>query len=735
MKNLPLHRFIYVFSAVFFFACGAAKKEIVAVPDGATIANVSVVDSTHALRTDISRIFGDSPVAGQVPQSITWAPDGAAVVFTRRGAESTELWIHELVGHRERPVAASPGHSAGGPVFCGADSLVYQMDGELYLFDWRSSRTERLTDTGGEISAAACSPRGEAVAFAQKDDLWVLRLSDRAAHPLTRGGSPSVSHGTVTWLYAEEFGTERGFGWSPDGSRLWFFTTDVSQVQKRQVLGADVTQARSQPYPNAGTANPQVRIAVAEAFSKGTKSDVTYIAAEGSAESYAPSVTWHPKGDRLYVVQLDRLQTVLELKSCPIDGHKCRTIVEERDPRWVDYHGPPVIVQDTKELFMLSERSGRVHIHRFDLDGLSKGPVTSGDFDVKKIDDIDPERRTLAFTANVESTGSWGIYEVGFEGGELFRLSQAGGSHAPVFSPDGKLFTDTYSDVNTPPRCDLLTRDGLLEAPLSPRDRRAYSPTGITTTFATIETPDGRRFDTMLTRPEALEVSKKYPVIIYVYGGPHAQVVKDAFHPTTTPWRNLLARRGFVVFSLDGRGASGYGRSFVTPVHLGLGAAAAEDQLVGVRYLKSLPFVDPSRIGIFGWSFGGTVAVWSMLRTKAFRAGAAVAPVTDWRGYDTAYTERYMQRPEDNPGGYAKTNLIPHAANLTGALFIAHGLSDDNVHFEHTAELMEALMRARRPFEAMLYPGQSHGISAPHARVDLFTRLTRFFEEHLRESR
>ncbi len=731
MMGFLFRSLIFFVASILACACGSAKKETTLVPGHRAVSPPSPVDPAQALRSEISRIFGASPLAGQVPREITWAPSGEALAFTRRSAEDTELWLHELAGHRERPVYAEPGHSAGRPMFCGAGRLIYLVDGDLRLFDWKASETRRLTETGG-VTGARCAPDGSAVAFTRGGHLFVYRFSEGAASPLTRGGKDGAGHGTVVWLYAEEFGTEDGFGWSPDGARLWFFATDSSMVAPRQVLEPDVTAARTQPYPLAGAANPAVRIGVVSALPDDSGGPITYLSVEGSSESYVPSVTWHPDGRHLFVVHLDRLQTALQLKSCPIDGQKCRAVIEERDPRWVEHYGPPRIVEDRGEMLMLSDRSGRTQIHRFGLNGLPKGQVTRGDFDVKSIDYVDPERGSVVFTANVESRGAWGIYEASFTKDGLSRLSQPGGSHAVVFSPGGALFTDTYSDVRSPGVCDILTRGGLIEAPLSPRDRKAYSPTGITTDFVTIETPDGRLFDTMLTRPEVLEASKRYPVVIYAYGGPHAQTVKDAFHPTMTPWRNLLARRGILVFSLDGRGSSGYGREFVTPVHLKLGQAAVEDQLTGVRYLGTLPFVAPSRIGIFGWSFGGTVALWSMLRTDAFRAGAAVAPVTDWRGYDTAYTERYMQRPKDNPEGYEATRLVRDAEALKGALLIAHGLSDDNVHFAHTAQMMEALMKAQKPFEAMLYPGQAHGISASYARVDLFTRLTRFFELRLR---
>jgi dipeptidyl-peptidase-4 len=236
----------------------------------------------------------------------------------------------------------------------------------------------------------------------------------------------------------------------------------------------------------------------------------------------------------------------------------------------------------------------------------------------------------------------------------------------------------------------------------------------------------------LLTRPEALEPKRRYPVLIHVYGGPHAQVVRNAFRPSFQPWRDLLASRGVLVFSVDGRGSGGRGHEFETPIHRRLGKVELEDQLAGVDYLKSLPFVDPERIGIFGWSYGGTMTLNALLKTKdVFRVGVAVAPVTDWRQYDTAYTERYMQRPSDNPEGYRETALAPAAGDLKVPLLLVHGLADDNVHFSNSAHLVDAMVEAGRVLETAFYPGKSHGIRGGRVRVHLFTRVTRFLERHL----
>jgi dipeptidyl-peptidase-4 len=426
---------------------------------------------------------------------------------------------------------------------------------------------------------------------------------------------------------------------------------------------------------------------------------------------------------------------VAEILSCDPAKGSCDALIEERDPRWVNLVGPPVFFGKKSEFLWISERDGFAHIHRFDAEGRQKGQLTGGEWAVRGIAAVDEEQAVVYFTGNAENPLSQGVFRVGLDGRGLTRVSPEGGVHEATFSPDRSRLVDVHSALGRIPRADLLRlEDGqtAVEITLAAQDLGSYHADDVIDEVYEIETADDASLWAQLTRPRTMEPDRRYPVVIYVYGGPRAQIVRDHFRSTFQPWRDLMARRGVLVFSVDGRGSGGRGREFETPVHRNLGEIELTDQLAGVDWLKSRPDVDPARIGIFGWSYGGTMVLAALLRTEGvFACGAAVAPVVDWREYDSAYTERYMQRPEDNPEGYDKTALVPLAGKLAVPLLLAHGLADDNVHFANTARMIDALVDSGKLFDLVVYPGKDHGITGPKHRPHLFSVLTRFFERNL----
>jgi dipeptidyl-peptidase-4 len=332
----------------------------------------------------------------------------------------------------------------------------------------------------------------------------------------------------------------------------------------------------------------------------------------------------------------------------------------------------------------------------------------------------------------MEKPTAYGIYTVSLDTGETERVSTETGTHRVIFSPDAAHYFDTHSALDRPLRTEVYEASGRRLSTLDAQDLAEYKRPAVTSDIFPIKTDKGETLWAMLTRPQVLEQGKRYPVLVYVYGGPDAQVVQDSFSTWNQPWRELMAGRGILVFSVDGRGSGGRGHEFECAVHRRLGEAELEDQLQGVSYLNAQPYVDPRRIGVFGWSYGGYMALNALLRTDGvFKAGVSVAPVTDWHEYDTAYTERYMQRPADNPEGYTETSLLGAASGLTEKLLLVHGLADDNVHFTNSALMVNALVDAGKRFEVMFYPGKSHGINGPKTRADLYDRITRFLQENL----
>jgi dipeptidyl-peptidase-4 len=685
---------------------------------------------------EIARLYGDPPAVGRLPGSPAWSPDGSAVAFLRRSVSAgrepgNELWLHEIQGHRERPLVADRDTNVTAFAWAGAGTLVFAAGGDLHAVGLDGKR-RALTSTEEAEGDFAVSEDGARAAFRRGHDLFVVDVATGAEKQVTRGGTEERPFGAVTWVYGEEFGTERGFGLSADGSRLWFFHTDESAAPRRVVLENAAGDVRRQVYPRAGEPNPAVRVGAAD-LSAAEPAPVWLDTGSGP-DVYLPQVAWRPDG-RLSVTRLDRLQTVVEILSCDPAGGACETILEERDPRWVNLAGPPVFFGNKGEFLWISERDGFAHIHRFDGKGRPKGQLTGGEWAVSGISAVDETAGVVYFTGNAGNPLSQGVFRVGLDGKGLTRVSPEGGVHEADFSPDRRLFVDVHSALGRIPRAELFRVEGrktILAATLAPRELGAYAADDVTDEVVEIRAADGTPLLSQLTRPVHMEPGRRYPVVVYVYGGPHAQVVRDHFRSTFQPWRDLMARRGVLVFSVDGRGSGGRGREFEAAIHRNLGEIELADQLAGVAWLKRRPDVDGARIGVFGWSYGGTMVLAALLRTEGvFACGAAVAPVTDWREYDTAYTERYMQRPEDNPEGYERTALVPLAGKLSVPLLLVHGLADDNVHFVSTARLIDALVDAGRLFEVMVYPGKDHGITGPKHRPHLFSALTRFFERHL----
>lgn len=712
-------------------ACGSKSPE----PTVPPLAGGQAGRYDAAVDQDVARIFGDPPLTGRLPSSLAWSPDGQHLAFVRKntdgdGQDRSELWIHSLAGHRERPLIADSDSSVTWFAWAGSFKLVYAANGDVHLTGLDGSQRQ-LTETEAAESGMQVTADGNRVAFVREDDVYAIDLTSGAETRLTEDGTEMRSYGKVSWVYGEEFKTEHGMGWSPDGARLWIYATDESEVNHRTVMTDSDGGTRQQAYPQPGQSNPIVRVGVVD-FSGGGTPHTKWLKTGDDPDVYLPQATWHPDGKQLLVTRVDRLQTLIELLLCDTATAACRTVLEERDPRWVNLLGPPEFVGTGEELLWLSERSGYSHILRVPLDGSPAEPITAGEWVVSAIAAIDEEAGAVYFTGNPETPITYGVYRADLDGGRVSRVSPEGGVHSPEFSPDCAHYADTHSRLDAPPRTDLFTAEGERLATVRESDLLAYSSEGVANDVFPIESRDGRVFWAHLTRPQALEPDRRYPVLVYVYGGPHAQVVRDHFRTTFQAWRNLLARRGILVFSMDGRGSYGRGREFETPIHLRLTQVELEDQLVGVKYLRDQPFVDSSRLAIFGWSYGGTMVLSALLRTDGvFKAGVAVAPVTDWTQYDTAYTERYMQRPTDNLEGYEASSLLPLAGELDVPLLIAHGMADDNVHFVNTAKMIDSFVEAGKNVEVMVFPGKAHGIRGPEHRTYLFSKITRFIERHL----
>jgi len=485
---------------------------------------------------------------------------------------------------------------------------------------------------------------------------------------------------------------------------------------------------RALRYPLAGADNPIVDIGVMDATAGAAP---VWMNLSSEADVYLPGAAFMPGDTHLAVARLDRLQTTLEILRCDTRNGTCAVVDEEIDPRWVDWAGLPLF-RDDGSAVRVSRRNGFFHLYLSGGDDQPLRQLTDGNWNAEKVLTADPATGQILFIGDREGPLSSAVFVLSPTSGEIRRLSADGFVHDAVASPDGKLFAVTTSTLTSSPVTTLMDAGGRQIASVDVRGGDIYtSPDDVRNELVTIEV-NGNALHAHITRPAVLSSTRRYPVLVYVYGGPGVQAVTESFHTTFGPWRDLLARRGIVVFTVDNRGSAGRGREFEAAVHRNLTRVPLDDQLAALREFLKNSWVDRRRVGIVGWSFGGTMALSAALEAEqTFRFAVAVAPVTNWSLYDSAYTERYMQRPQDNPEGYTATDLSSRVKKLTVPTLVIHGLADDNVLPLHTQKLMRAFIDARKTPEILFYPGAGHRIDDPEVLTHLFSRMTAFIERNL----
>jgi dipeptidyl aminopeptidase/acylaminoacyl peptidase len=606
--------------------------------------------------------------------------------------------------------------------------FLFEQGQDLYYATFDGSTAVRLTNNPGREQFPQFSPDGKSVAFVRDFDLYVVDIANPAERRLTTGGRDDLRHGHADWVYYEEIFNRRwpAFWWSPDSRRIAFLEFDDGGVPFHTVMDDTVTPRRVEltHYPRSGEPNPKVRLGlVARAGGPVQWADLS----DYSADSFLISdVGWWSDSSAVYCYVQNRVQTWLDfVKVTPgVEAGNAKRLFRDSTKAWIESPGPVHWLEDGTFLW-LSERDGSRHIYHYDGNGTLKVQVTSGPWELRGLEHVDSKTGWIYFTAMRDNPAAVNLYRVK-SGGSVERLTQTPGTHAVSMSPDGQLFLSSWSDVKTPTRQRLYAADGRLirtvdSNPSYELKRLRFGPRE----RLQIPAKDGFSLEAELILPPDLDTRKKYPVWFMTYAGPHAPTVSDSWGGGRM-WDQALAREGFVVFRMDPRSASGKGAASAWKAYKHLGVQELEDIKDAINWLKQKPYVDGSRIGMAGHSYGGYITSYAMTHCDLFAAGIAGAPVTDWRDYDSIYTERYMGLPQDNPDGYNVSSVVRAAGRLHGRLLILHGAIDDNVSLRNTMRLVEALEDANKDFELMIYPSSRHGIFGAHySRLQLdFIRRT-----------
>ncbi len=612
--------------------------------------------------------------------------------------------------------------------------------GKLVYYRFGSDRVALLDEDIDLAVGAALSPNDAWISYIKNGNMHATEVSTETTHSLTASGGGPILSGRLDWVYQEElYGRDKftAYWWSPDATHIAFLELDTSQVPEKWIPDHVFRHNHQRfRYPKAGESNPTVRLGVVSV----PEARVRWVDTSRYAaiDHLIVRVAWAASGPTiLYQVQ-NREQQWLDLVAADCETGQSSVIFRETSKRWVRVLDNPYCLDDGSFIW-LSERSGWSHIYHYVENHRQPKPVTSGDWDVRKIHGIDTERNWIYFSATEHSPIAAHTYRVRLDGTGIERLTVRKGTHASVFSPTFRYFIDTWSNCTTPPEVRLhcirppgddetTSEVKLLNTTVVP-DLNTYAWGRVDLTD--VPSREGFRLPGMMIRPPDFDASRKYPVLCHLYGGPMSPKVQDTWGGSIQVWHHMLAQRGCIVWVVDNRSSSGRGAVAAWPIYRRVGAMELSDLEDGITWLKSQRYVDPQRLGIWGWSFGGYLTLYAMTHSTLFRMGIAGAPVTDWRLYDSIYTERYMAQPSTNLEGYRNSSILEAADKLHGKLLILHGTMDDNVHIEHSMRLVHRLQKAGKDFETMFYPHSRHKIEDPEQLYHVRSVMTNFVLDNL----
>ena len=611
------------------------------------------------------------------------------------------------------------------------DGLLIPFGKKHYLIDPQAKKQLAAFERAGRAEQAfALAPRAKHAVAVRDNNLFLL-LPDGSSKQLTTDGTPTLVYGQS--VHQNEFGIHGGLFWSPDGSRLAFYRMDQSMVSAYPLVHTNTRKATEEKlyYPMAGMPSHHVTLGIYDVASGQT----TYIKTGEPKEKYLTNISWAPDSKTVYIAEVNREQNHMDLKAYdPATGDYIKTLFSEHNDKYIEPQWPMRFIPGRdKEFVWQTRRDGYTHLYRYNVDGKLLGQITRGEWEITDFLGFADGGKTIVYSSTQLSPIDRVIASVSIDGRKTRILTPQAGWHVGQLSPDGKYLLDTYESLKNPTENRLLSvATGKPIATLYQSKDPEAGFINPEITFGTIKAADGvTDLHYRLLKPTNFDPAKKYPTIVYVYNGPHAQLVQNRFHAGCLGWDLYMATKGFVIFTVDGRGSAHRGAAFEQVIHRHLGKNEMADQMKGVDFLKSLPYVDADRIGVAGWSYGGFMTTNLMLTyPDVFKVGSAGGAVTDWARYEIMYGERYMDSPQDNPEGYKETNLSLRAGNLKGRLLLIHGTIDPTVVWQHTQLFVDACVKAGTYPDYMIYPEHKHNVLGVD-RVHLNYTMARYFMDHL----
>ncbi|GGA70745.1 peptidase S9 [Neiella marina] len=724
-----------------------------------------VAVSANAQQLTIERIFSSPTLLGKSVRGVKVAPDGSRVTFLQ-GRDSDynhyDLWEYHIASGETRMLVNSDKFHQGPEQLSdeekarrerqriygkgimeyhwAADSsaLLFPLGGDVFHYQLQSGKGNQLTSTPEFETDVQFSPKGNYVSYIREQNLYVKEIASGREIAITTKGGGAIKFGMAEFVAQEEMERMTGYWWSPDESHIAYTRTDETgvEIQVRNEIYADQIKLFEQRYPAAGTPNAVIELAVSN-LATGNQ---TWIDLGDNTDFYLPRVKWFADSKALSFQYQSRDQQNLQLRAYDLQTKQQSTLITETSDSWVNLHSDLYFLKDKQHFVWASERDGFKHLYLFKTNGQLVRQLTKGDWVVNELKRVDEKAGVVYFTGRKDTPREQHLYRVPLAGGSIDKVSTRAGMHKVTFAKKGGTYVDNFSSTSTLPQVSVHNADGKHLTWLEQNKVDATHPyqpyrSGmVAPEYGELKADDGQTLLYELYKPATIDKGQKLPVILYVYGGPKVgQQVTNSWSRNqflTQYW----VQQGYVVFSLDNRGSYHRGKAFESPIYKHLGVVEVADQLKGVAFLKSLPYVDSDRIGVFGHSYGGYMAQMLMFKAgEQFAAGISGAPVTDWLLYDTHYTERYLGHPATNAEGYQASAVFPYVNDLAKPLLIYHGMADDNVLFTNATKVFSELQKQNKSFDMMTYPGAKHSMRGKATKVHLNHTIMNFFERHLKQ--